>query len=320
MSARALNWAWQQNPPTASQKLVLAALADRADDEGICYPSIKWVAAKCAPLSPRTVRRCLTELCQYGLVVKVARLRRPDGTLGAWTYRLVLEATSGTGWPVEPVAMGGRAGTVEQVLPLETYVSSANGGDSAQKSALGDGEDPHDTAVEATTTTPSSPSPSALDEGAGGAPRRKGVEPVRQPSSSSAPVPAGQAAPGDPRPPLVAEGPPVTLDALWDACEQHVQKAPTAKSHRKAYAKLVRELLEAGWTPEQVASRSRAYRKNAMTREWPLTLAALAKWGEHVASHRAPPRAVNGSVAEPVEVLPQPENARRMRELLEGMA
>lgn len=287
MSARALNWAWQQTPATASQKLVLAALADRADDEGICYPSIRWVAVKCAPMSERTVRRCLTELCHDGLVVKIARLRRADGALGAWTYRLVIEATSGHGWPVVPVAMGGRTRTLEQVLPLETYVSSANGGDSAQKNALEkDGSS---------------------------------TEGSMAPSSSSALVPADLPAPGDPLP-LPREGPPVvSLDELWDACEQHVQKAPTAKSHRKAYAKLVRELLEAGWTPEQVAQRARAYRRNQLTREWPLTLAALAKWGEEVATKRTNGHVRAVPVDEPV-VLPSDENARRMRELAASLS
>lgn len=310
MSARALNWAWQQTPATASQKLVLAALADRADDEGVCYPSIKWVAVKCAPMSQRTVRRCLTELCQDGLVVKVARLRRPDGTLGAWTYRLRLESTSDTGWPVEPVATGGRAGTVEQVLPLETYVSSANGGDSAQKDALGEGLESRDSLA----IHPRSSHETSHDPGA-----ETPMDALRP--SLSAPVAADQAAPADPPPHVPSpEGPPVALEDLWDACELHVQKAPTSRSHRKAYAKLVRELHEAGWTPDQVNLRARAYRKSSLTGEWPLTLASLAKWGEHVQAEKRVRPVVRRVVEPEVAVLPQPENARRMRELLEGMA
>src|SRR6266567_5826286 len=103
MSARALAWAWQQQPATTSQKLVLAALADRADDDGECFPSVQWIAEKCAPMPERTVRRNIAELAAQGFVEKSERRRRGDGTLGTWIYRLPLES-SGHPRPVEPVA------------------------------------------------------------------------------------------------------------------------------------------------------------------------------------------------------------------------
>lgn len=91
MSARALNWAWGQKPATSSQKLVLAALADRADEDGECFPSLKWISEKCAPLTQRAVRDAVTELAAQGLVEKVHRRRRGDGTLGSWIYRLPID-------------------------------------------------------------------------------------------------------------------------------------------------------------------------------------------------------------------------------------
>lgn len=93
MSARALTWCWTVRPRTAAQKLVLAALADRADDDGECFPSIRWLAAKCAPMSERSVREALRELAVQGLVEKTNRRRRGDGTLGTWLFRLPLELT-----------------------------------------------------------------------------------------------------------------------------------------------------------------------------------------------------------------------------------
>lgn len=78
-------------PRTAAQKLVLAALADRADDDGECFPSISWLAEKCKPMSERSVREALRELAGQGLVEKTDRRRRGDGTLGTWLYRLPLD-------------------------------------------------------------------------------------------------------------------------------------------------------------------------------------------------------------------------------------
>lgn len=111
MSARALNWAWAQRPQTSSQKLVLAALADRADDDGVCWPSTRWLAEKCQPMPAETVRRVLRELTEQGLVVKLRRQRRPDGTLGTWLFRLSVEppVTHDHWSPVsEPPVMGER--------------------------------------------------------------------------------------------------------------------------------------------------------------------------------------------------------------------
>jgi len=54
MSIVATNWAWgQQLTPTV--KFVLLALADSADDHGVCWPSVQTVARKCG-VSSRTVQ------------------------------------------------------------------------------------------------------------------------------------------------------------------------------------------------------------------------------------------------------------------------
>jgi len=88
MSARALNWAWAQKPKTVSQHFVLAALGDRADEDGYCFPSNEWVAEKCWPMPKETVRRVIRELAAQGLLVKEERRRREDGTLSTWLLRL----------------------------------------------------------------------------------------------------------------------------------------------------------------------------------------------------------------------------------------
>jgi Helix-turn-helix domain len=60
MSIDAINWAWGQ-PCSATQKLVLVALADHADHHGSCYPSIGRVASRCG-LSRRAVQKAIRGL------------------------------------------------------------------------------------------------------------------------------------------------------------------------------------------------------------------------------------------------------------------
>ena len=91
MSARAFNWACAQSPKTTSQKLVLLVLADRADEDGFCFPGTEWISKKCAPMPRESARRVLRELAEQGFVVKEKRRRRDDGTLGTWELRLQVD-------------------------------------------------------------------------------------------------------------------------------------------------------------------------------------------------------------------------------------
>ncbi len=83
-----MNWAWHQDlAPT--QKLILMALADAADDHGICWPSVPTVAAKCR-VSDRTVRRGMQTLVTSELMISDQRYRK-DGSCSSNRYRLLLE-------------------------------------------------------------------------------------------------------------------------------------------------------------------------------------------------------------------------------------
>ena len=83
-----MNWAWRQAlPPTP--KLVLLALADAADDAGVCWPSVSTVAAK-AGCSPCTVRRVMKHLVAQALLVAEPRYRA-DGACSSNRYRLLLD-------------------------------------------------------------------------------------------------------------------------------------------------------------------------------------------------------------------------------------
>jgi hypothetical protein len=89
MSIRAMTWAWTA-ALTPTPKLVLMALADIADDQGLCWPSIKALARKCS-LSERSVQRVLHSL-QSKELLSVEPQFRKDGSRSSNRYRLALDA------------------------------------------------------------------------------------------------------------------------------------------------------------------------------------------------------------------------------------
>jgi hypothetical protein len=66
MSVQAMNWAFSQNVPPP-QKVVLLALANRANPEGVCWPSHALLAGECS-MSERSIARMVTGLRDAGLI------------------------------------------------------------------------------------------------------------------------------------------------------------------------------------------------------------------------------------------------------------
>lgn len=64
MSIEVMNWAWKLRL-TATQKIVMVALADRANDDWECWPGQQSLAEKCS-LSERGVRKVLSEIEAMG--------------------------------------------------------------------------------------------------------------------------------------------------------------------------------------------------------------------------------------------------------------
>jgi DNA-binding transcriptional ArsR family regulator len=93
MSIRALDWAWRQECVNPQEKLVLLALADHAGQDGTCYPATGSIAEKCQ-MSAQSVRRHLTALEARGVIEKIERRRRKDGTLSVWIYGLKVDQSS----------------------------------------------------------------------------------------------------------------------------------------------------------------------------------------------------------------------------------
>lgn len=69
-----MSQAWQTDCKTHTQKLVLLALADNANDEGYCWPSITRLAGKC-DLSRKGVMSCIQQLDLLGFI----QIERTDG-------------------------------------------------------------------------------------------------------------------------------------------------------------------------------------------------------------------------------------------------
>lgn len=87
MSVQATTWAWQQNTESSGQRLVLLALADAAggdeDDPRMCWPSVARISAMVG-IGESTVKMHMERLAEIGLISKIERRRRRDGTLGTW--------------------------------------------------------------------------------------------------------------------------------------------------------------------------------------------------------------------------------------------
>jgi DNA-binding transcriptional ArsR family regulator len=77
MSVRAMAWAWRQQL-SGPEKLVLMALADHADEDGICWPGNAHLARKCN-LSQRSVQRHVKNLIDNGYMTAHRRFRDTGG-------------------------------------------------------------------------------------------------------------------------------------------------------------------------------------------------------------------------------------------------
>ena len=104
MSLEAMNWAWEQPVAKSTNKLVLLALADHANSDGECWPSMKRIAER-SDISPRHVSRAINELVDLGLVEKASR-RRHGGQYRGWDYRVLVHRTPASSGPPRPVTSG----------------------------------------------------------------------------------------------------------------------------------------------------------------------------------------------------------------------
>lgn len=111
MSREAYRWAWAQELP-ATAKLVLLALAEHADPQGVCWPGQSRLAGMCG-LSVRHLRRVCRELADRGLLKIEHRAGCGSGRFTD-SYRLVCgtepaaQPDTATGWATGQMEQGNR--------------------------------------------------------------------------------------------------------------------------------------------------------------------------------------------------------------------
>lgn len=87
MSTYATTASYDSTVDHPSDMLVLLALADQANDEGVCWPAVSSVARR-ARLSPRAVQKILARLAAAGHITITNRLGGRAGKTSTSTYRV----------------------------------------------------------------------------------------------------------------------------------------------------------------------------------------------------------------------------------------
>jgi len=78
MSIKFMNRVWNDKEIEPTQKLVLLAICDNANDEGICYPSIDTIQQKTS-LSRPTVIKIIGKLEELNMLLKTQRAKKSGG-------------------------------------------------------------------------------------------------------------------------------------------------------------------------------------------------------------------------------------------------
>lgn len=125
MSARARDWAYSVQLPLC-QKFVLVALAERANEDGIAWPSISTIT-KMTGACDKAVRNALKHLEQCGFIVRVSSMTRSK------TYQLSIDdgneiQVSGTGKLVRHTGQPVRdAAVIDTGYPVPDTIQPVSG-------------------------------------------------------------------------------------------------------------------------------------------------------------------------------------------------
>ena len=86
MSIKLMSKAWELDL-SQGEKLVLLALCDHANDDGVCYPSQAFLASKCS-MSHRSVINQIKQLERYGILTSERRHKTGSRQSNAYTINL----------------------------------------------------------------------------------------------------------------------------------------------------------------------------------------------------------------------------------------
>lgn len=306
MSIKAMNWVFDESQATANDRLVLLAIADQADDEGVARhgdPLTYRELAKKARCAEITAKRAVIELELLGeldvdreggsVVINGGRVN---------DYRVVMDPEEQLALAAEAVARyeedppsycraSVRKRAAERRRELEELAERRRDGDTGTEHLPGinlipGGSDPHREG----DTTPSRDGDTGGGREGDTGPGRDVDTPYRSTKgtrretkgTTSAPTPDGADAPeivdlDEPtRGEVVGESGrrrDLLFEALCEACR--IDPAELTSSYRGAVNKALKDLREVGAIPEEIHRRARAFRVR-----WPrvtLTPPSLAK-------------------------------------------
>lgn len=101
LSVKAMTWVWEHSPYKDVALLVHLALADFADDQGLCWPSQIRIA-RYARCSDRHVRRVIKQMLHDGSLLLVSK---SNGSANN-RYRLVFSQDTQVHWTPGPLDTG----------------------------------------------------------------------------------------------------------------------------------------------------------------------------------------------------------------------
>lgn len=277
MSVRASTWAWSLEEVMGSEALVLLALADQANDEGLCWPSQEKLAPK-ARQSVSTLRRSLRSLEKMGLLTTITR----SSTRGRRSnlYLLHIGAKPDLSMKsAKAVNLGEGAAQACQMLEdasSAVFVANKATGqfDRLPQSVIGDrlqpvtGDrllytEPPDRTTKPNPTLPTAPARSQAANakvGSGGKTSTQGTEGTRNAPVEGPGVPVGEVKPrpgsrvqaGPVKGPKMAEaGLSEQERALVGACLPAWMSALDKRGAHKV-AQALKARVDAGWQPSQI--------------------------------------------------------------------
>lgn len=93
MSIKLMSQVWDVQSLSQPRKMLMLAVADFANEEGLSWPSVETLMRKCGFRSDSGVRRALSELCDEGWLIKSTRSSKaPNGrrVQGSNYYQIVI--------------------------------------------------------------------------------------------------------------------------------------------------------------------------------------------------------------------------------------
>ena len=260
MSVRASSWAWSLEEVMGSEALVLLALADQANDEGLCWPSQEKLAPK-ARQSVSTLRRSLRSLEKMGLLTTIMR----SSTRGRRSNLYLLHIGAKPDLSMKSartVNLGEDAAQACQMLEEASSAVFVANKATGQIDRLPYKEPPLRT-TRPYPTLPTAPAPdqaAGMKVGSGGKTSTQGTEGTRNVPVEGSGVPVGEAKPrpgsrvqaGPVKGPKTAEaGLSEQERALVGACLPAWMASLDKRGAHKV-AQALKARVDAGWQPSQI--------------------------------------------------------------------